>query len=225
MSNDESNKKENGSGDTARADNENANEQDSSDNVVNMNGGQNGDAPNAGEGLSAEEHVKRLEAELAEARDRTMRALADAENTRRRAMKDRDDGAKYAIAKFAKDLLDFSDNFSRALGAIPDDLKDVDPRIASVLEGIEAMQRDLNGVFERNGVQKIEPIDQPFDAHYHEVMFEAPMPGKEAGIIIQVVEPGYVLNERLLRAAKVGIAKGGDGASPRDPGGKIDQQA
>lgn len=176
--------------------------------------------------FTPEDHIARLEKELADNRDRTMRALADAENTRKRAMKDREDAGKYAIARFAKDLLDFSDNFGRAISAIPQEMKEADDRVKNVVEGIEAMQNELLSVFDRNGVTKISPLDEKFDANYHEVMFETPMPGKEAGTIIQVIEPGYVLNDRLLRAAKVGIAKAEDGAPPTtDPGANIDEQA
>lgn len=175
---------------------------------------------------TAEEQIAALQQELLDNRDRTMRALAEAENTRKRAMKDRDDAGKYAIAKFARSLLDFSDNFERALAAIPEDIKSVDPRVTNVVEGIEAMQRELNDVFDKNGIQKIEPLDEPFDANFHEVMFEAPVAGKAAGIIIQVIEPGYILNDRLLRAAKVGIAKAGaEHKSSTDPGVNLDESA
>lgn len=167
--------------------------------------------------LTPEDQIAALQQELLESRDRMMRALADAENTRKRAMKDREDTGKYAVANFARDLLDFGDNFKRALESLPEDTP------LAVMEGLNAMDKELLNVFDRHGIQKIEPLDEPFDANFHEVMFEAPMPGKPAGIIIQVVEPGYVLNDRLLRAAKVGIAKAEDGAA--DPGAQIDQQA
>ncbi len=152
-----------------------------------------------------------LEAEIADAKDKMMRALADAENTRRRAVKDREDAGKFAVTSFAKDLLDFSDNFHRALAAIPQELHD-DPRIASIIEGLEAMDANLLKSFEKHGIKKIEPMDETFNPNYHEVMFEAPVPGKPGGIVIQVVEAGYVLHDRLLRAAKVGISKGGSGS-------------
>lgn len=156
--------------------------------------------------------ISSLQKDLEEARERTMRALADAENTRKRATKDREDAGKYAVANFARDLLDFSDNFKRALESLPEET----PK--SVSEGLTAMRTDLLSTFGRHGIKKIEPLDEMFDANYHEVMFEAPVPGKEAGMIIEVIEAGYVLNDRLLRAAKVGVAKA-------DPGAKIDQEA
>lgn len=175
--------------------------------------------------VSAEAQIHALQEELLQAKDRTMRALADAENTRKRAIKDREDAGKFAIAGFARDLLGFSDNFKRAIEAIPDDIKQSDPRMENIIEGVEAMSRELGSVFERHGIRKIEPMDEMFDPNYHEVMFEAPMPDKKAGIIIQVVEPGYVISDRLLRAAKVGIAKAGPAtAAPTDPGSNVDIQ-
>lgn len=163
--------------------------------------------------------IKVLEAEVADAKDKMMRALADAENTRRRSIKDKEDIAKYAVSSFAKDLLDFSDNFHRALAAIPSELHN-DERIASIIAGLEAMDSNLLKSFEKHGIRKIEPLDEQFNPNFHEVMFEAPTPGKPAGMVIQVVEAGYVLNDRLLRAAKVGISKGGFGSDHQ-----VDQKA
>jgi len=179
------------------------------DNIVNLDG--MNDEPSLE--ITPEILIENLEKELAEARERTMRALADAENTRKRAQKDREDAGKYAIAGFARDLLDFSDNFKRALDAMPEDTPE------AVRGGLDAMEREMLSTFDRHGIKKIEPLDEPFDANFHEVMFEAPMEGKDAGTIIQVIDAGYVLNDRLLRAAKVGIAKADPNA---DPGTKID---
>lgn len=178
---------------------------------------ENAAAPEQEHTLSPEDHIAALQEQLLEARDRTMRALADSENTRKRAMKDRDDAGKYAVAGFARDMLAFGDNFVRALQSMP---ADTPPAVA---EGIKAMDKELLSVFDRHGIRKIEPLDEPFDANFHEVMFETPMPGKAAGTVIQVVEAGYVLNDRLLRAAKVGIAKAEDKAAPGEH--KIDKQA
>ncbi len=155
--------------------------------------------------------IAQLEAEAAEMKEKMMRVLADAENTRRRALKERDDAGKYAVSSFARDLLDFSDNFHRALAAIPAEMHD-DARIASIIAGLEAMDANLLKTFEKHGIKKIEPLDETFNPNFHEVMFEAAVPGKPAGLVIQVIEAGYVLNDRLLRAAKVGVSKGGMGA-------------
>lgn len=179
------------------------------ENVVNID-----DTAAANEPKSEQDQIAELQQQLLEARDRTMRALADSENTRKRAVKDRDDAGKYAVAGFARDLLDFGDNFRRALESLPEDTP------PAVSEGLNAMDKELLNVFDRHGVRKIEPLDEAFDANFHEVMFEAPMPGKAAGTIIQVIEAGYVLNDRLLRAAKVGIAKAEE--TPKDPIEKVD---
>jgi molecular chaperone GrpE len=163
--------------------------------------------------------IAALEKEVAEWKEKMMRALADAENTRRRAVKDREDAGKYAVTSFAKDLLDFSDNFHRALAAIPSELH-TDERIAGIITGLEAMDANLLKTFEKHGIRKIEPLDETFNPNFHEVMFEAPIPGKPAGIVIQVVEAGYLLQDRLLRAAKVGVSKGSMGTDHQ-----VDQSA
>ena len=170
--------------------------------------------------------IVELETELGRIKDHMLRALAESENTRKRALKDREDAGKYAITAFARDLLDFADTFHRALAAIPPDLKQIDARISSVITGIEAMQSELLRNFDKHGIKRISPIDQPFDPNFHEVMFEAPGTGKPAGTIIQVIEPGYVISDRLLRPARVGIAKDeGQGSASKDPGSHIDTKA
>lgn len=142
-------------------------------------------------------------------KDQLLRALADAENTRRRADRDRDDTLKYSISNFARGLLTVSDNLHRALSAIPDDLKSSDPRVGNLIMGIEATERDLASAFDRVGIKKINAMGQPFNAHHHEVMFEGPASGVAPGTIIQVIEEGYMIHDRLLRPARVGVAKAG----------------
>ncbi len=176
-----------------------------------------GAAIEGAEAMGLEQQITQLQEELLEARNRTMRALADAENTRKRAVKDREDAGKFAVAGFARDMILFGDNFVRALTSMPEDTP------PAVAEGLSAMEKEFLSTMDRHGIKKIEPLDEPFDANFHEVMFEAPTPGKAAGTIIQVIEAGYVLNGRLLRAAKVGIAKAEPNA-PSDPGGKVDIQ-
>ncbi len=147
-------------------------------------------------------------------KDQLLRALADAENTRRRADRDRDDAMKYAISNFARGLLTVSDNLHRALSAIPDDLKSSDPRVGNLVMGIEATERDLMSAFDRVGIKKIDAMGQPFNAHHHEVMFEGPASGVAPSTIIQVIEDGYMIHDRLLRPARVGIAKAGLSGDP-----------
>ena len=178
------------------------------------------EASASGEG----EKIATLEAEIARLKDHLLRTLADAENTRKRATKDREDAGKYAITSFARDLLDFAGNFHRALEALPADLKSLDERIAGVMTGISAMEKDLLKTLEKHGITKVDPLDHPFDANFHEVMFEVAGTGKPAGMVVQVIEPGYVIKDRLLRPAKVGIAKAEAGSpGTLNPGSQIDK--
>lgn len=174
----------------------------------------------AGTGDGAAERIKTLEAEVARMKDHLLRAMAETENTRKRAQREREDAGKYAITSFAKDMLDFADNFHRALASIPQELLG-DERIGPIITGIESMEKVLARNFEKHGITKIEPMGIPFDAHFHEVIFEAPGTGQPPGTVIQVVENGYMLKDRLLRPARVGVAKG-DGPAT---GGTIDTQA
>ncbi len=152
--------------------------------------------------------ISDLQQQLAATRDQGLRALAEADNARKRALKDREDASKYAVSNFARDLLDYTDNFKRAIDSIPEELKaSGDDRITNLLTGLEAMQRQLLQTFEKNGIKKLEPRDEPFNPHFHEVMFEVPGTGKPAGTIIQLVDAGYILHDRLLRPARVGVAK------------------
>lgn len=152
--------------------------------------------------------ISELQQQLATTKDQGLRALAEADNIRKRSIKDREDATKYAVTNFARDLLDYTDNFKRAIDSIPEDLKSSgDDRITNLLSGLEAMQRQLHQTLEKNGVRKIEPRDELFNPHFHEVMFEVPGTGKPAGMIIQLVDAGYILHERLLRPARVGVAK------------------
>lgn len=177
----------------------------------------------------ADADIEAMQNELETAKEQAVRALAEAENTRRRAQKEREDATKYAVSSFAKDLLDVSDNLRRALEAVPTDLLDTQPQVKNLVDGIEATERTLLRTFEKHGIKKLEPLDELFDPNFHEVMFEAPAPGKPSGIVMQVIEPGYTLNDRLLKPARVGVTK--DDGSPTstqgDPpaGGHIDTKA
>jgi molecular chaperone GrpE len=158
------------------------------------------------EELSPEARLAALEAELAEQKDRLLRALAETENVRRRGQREREDAAKYAVAGFAKELLSVADNLRRALDSLPAE-EAKDERTRSLLAGVEATERELLTVFERNGVRRIDPNGERFDHNFHQAVFEAERPGKCAGTIIEVLQPGYVLHDRLLRPAMVGVAK------------------
>lgn len=157
---------------------------------------------------SGDARIAELEAKLAESNDRALRAIAEADNTRKRLEKERQDTAKYAISGFARDLLAVADNMRRALQAITPEQQDKNPELKTIYVGVEMTERVLMQLFEKNGIKKIEPLGQTFDPNLHEVIFESEIPGQQAGTIIQVVEAGYTIHDRLLRPARVGVAKG-----------------
>jgi molecular chaperone GrpE len=178
-------------------------------------------ANDAGEAASVlpEARIAALEAELTEHKDRLLRALAETENVRRRAQREREDAERYAVSGFAKDLLSVADNLRRALDSLPEaDARD--ERTRSLLAGVAATERELLSVFERNGIRRINPKGERFDHNFHQAIFEAPNSGKPAGTIVEVLQPGYVLRERLLRPAMVGVAK--DEPKPTEPVERID---
>jgi molecular chaperone GrpE len=163
--------------------------------------------PGAGE-PSAAERVQQLEAELAELKDRSLRALADAENTRRRAQREIMESRKYAASGIVKDLLNVSDNLLRALGSVPAELRERDEQVKNLAIGVEMVEKDLLSVFEKHGVKRIEPLGEPFNHEYQQAMYEVENSGQPGGTIVQLLQPGYVMHDRLLRPAMVAVAKG-----------------
>ena len=158
------------------------------------------------EAAEADENTA-LQVEIADLKDRLLRSLADHENTRKRAERDRRDAELYGATRFARDLLSVHDNFERALDTITDDLRTAAP---GLVEGIELTRRDLLSAFEKHKIARIEPeIGERFDPKLHQAMFEAPVPGTKAGEIIQVMNAGFTIGERLLRPAQVGVSSGG----------------
>ena len=156
--------------------------------------------------------IAELEQKLADANDKMLRAVAEADNTRKRLEKERQDTAKFAIASFARDLLGVADNLRRALVAITPEQRENNAELKNIAIGVEATERALLALFEKNGIRRIDPLGQVFDPNLHEVLFENEIPGKPAGTVVQVVEVGYTLHDRLLRPAKVGVVKVGSGA-------------
>ena len=144
-----------------------------------------------------------LRAERDELKDRWMRALADAENARKRGDRDRREAENYGGSKLARDLLPVYDNLKRGLEAATDDQREVS---AALIEGVELTMREVVNVFKKHGIEAISPeIGERFDPQNHEAMFEAPVPGTKAGDIIQVMTEGFMLHDRLLRPAQVGV--------------------
>jgi molecular chaperone GrpE len=155
------------------------------------------------------EVIVALQAEVANYKDQALRALAEAENTRRRAERDREDASKYAVSGFARDLLSVADNLRRALDAVP---PSEDETVKALVTGVEATERELLAIFERRGLTRIEPMGQTFDPNLHEAVFEVPNTGQPTGTVVQVLQSGYRIHDRLLRPAMVGVAKGDAGA-------------
>ncbi|HVL19729.1 MAG TPA: nucleotide exchange factor GrpE [Amaricoccus sp.] len=154
-----------------------------------------------------EDETGALRAEVADLKDRLLRALADVENIRKRAERDRRDAELYGATRFARDLLSVHDNFDRALGAVNDSVREAAP---GLVEGIELTRRDLLNAFEKHRIVKIAPrAGERFDPKLHQAMFEAPVPGTRAGDIIQVMGDGFMIGDRLLRPAQVGVSSGG----------------
>jgi molecular chaperone GrpE len=177
----------------------------------------------AEEAAIAAEEIPAPADEAAELKDKLLRALADMENLRRRAQKDREDALKYGAANFARDMLSVADNLRRAIDSLPTEGDAGADALKAFVEGVALTERDLLSALERHGITKIDPMGEKFDPQFHEAMFEAPVPGAEPGSVIQVVETGYVIHGRLLRPAKVGIAKAA--AQPAAAGEQVDTKA
>jgi len=166
-----------------------------------------------------------VEEQAAEMKDRLLRALADVENTRRRAARDVEDARKYASSGFARDLLNVSDNLRRGLEAVSDDVQEGDETIKNLVEGIEMVERELLSAFERHGIKKVDPLGEVFDHNFHQAMYEKPDTEFANGTVAEVLQPGYVMHDRLLRPAMVAVAKGDAAAAPSDDLNTVDTTA
>lgn len=154
--------------------------------------------------------------ELAETKDRLLRTLAEMENLRRRTTREVADARAYGIANFARDVLDIADNLQRALDALPAEARaSGDAGLLALVEGVELTERSLLKALEKNGVKAFDPMGERFDPNREQAMYEVPDPSVPAGTVVQVMQPGYMIGERVLRPAMVGVAKGGAKA-PRE---------
>lgn len=167
-----------------------------------------GDTADAAPEVADHDRVAKLEAELAEAKAAVLYARADAQNMVRRAEKEAQDSRAYAVTGFARDLLSVADNLSRGLGAIPAELRE-DDKLKGLVTGLEATGRELDSVFARHGITRIEAIGQKLDPNRHQAMMEVPSADAEPGTVVQEIQSGYMLKDRLLRPALVGVAKAG----------------
>ncbi|CAN5914601.1 nucleotide exchange factor GrpE [soil metagenome] len=165
------------------------------------------DIPGKPEGLAAE--LQQLQAEKADLQDKVLRAMADAQNVRRRAQQDIERERKFGIERFGKDVLSVADNLGRALSALPADAAAMDPAVRNVIVGVQATERELQSVLERHGVTRVEALGKPFNAEFHQAMMEVEDPSVPSGTVVQELAPGYLIAGRLLRAAMVAVSKGG----------------
>jgi len=151
-----------------------------------------------------------LAKEAAELRDKMLRTLAEMENLRKRTAKEVADARAYGITGFARDVLDIADNLQRALDAVPAETRDsADPMVKTLIEGVELTERSLLNVLEKNGVKKLDPSGEKFDPNFQQAMYEVPDASVPPGTVVQVVQAGYTIGERVLRPALVAVAKGG----------------
>lgn len=173
-------------------------------------------SPEAGEAEAAPEAdpVELLKAENADLRDRYLRLAAEMDNLRRRTERDVKDAKSYAIAGFARDMLAVSDNLRRGLDAIPEEARQTaEAGLKALIEGVEMTERAMLSALERHGVLKLEPVGEKFDPNFHQAMFEVPNPDVPNATVVQVVQDGYKIGDRVLRPAMVGVSKGGPKAA------------
>jgi molecular chaperone GrpE len=156
--------------------------------------------------VAEQDRVAALEAELAEAKSATLYARAEAQNLLRRAQKEAEDARNYAATGFARDILSVADNLGRALAAIPEELRE-DDKMKGLIVGLEATGRELDSVFARHGISKISALGEALDPNRHQAMMEMPSADAEPGTIVQEIQSGYMIRDRLLRPALVGVAK------------------
>src|SRR6185312_14320182 len=153
-----------------------------------------------------------------ELKDRALRLAAEMENLRRRTARDVHDARAYAIANFARDMLSVSDNLKRALEAIPAEAKaSGDAGFKALIDGVEMTERGMLGALERHGVKKLEPQGEKFDPNFHQAMFEVPNAEVPANTVVRVVQTGYVIGDRVLRPAMVGVSRGGPKQAAPEP--------
>lgn len=159
--------------------------------------------------------IEALKAENAELKDRLLRLAAEMDNVRKRMAREIEDTRAYAITKFARDMLTATDSLSRALLVLPAETRDTaEGALKSLIDGIDLTEREMQRLLAVHGVKPIEAEGQKFDPHRHQAMFEVPDPTRPEGTVVQVVQAGYAIGDRVLRPAMVGVAKGGIASAP-----------
>src|SRR4051795_4080053 len=167
-------------------------------------------APETAQAETAPDPVAALAKEAAELKDRLLRTLAEMENLRRRTEREVADARAYGVTNFARDILAVADNMERALKALDDEIRaNAEAGVKSLLDGVELTERELIKVMEKHGIKRLEPQGQKFDPNLHQAMLEIPDASVPAGTVVQIMQPGYTLGERVLRPAMVAVSKGG----------------
>jgi len=166
-------------------------------------------APKAGGASVSPDEVAALRAEVAELRDRLLRAHAEVENIRKRSEREKEETAKYAVTRLARDIVNVGDNFQRAIEAVPAGAAEQDPALKSFLEGVTMTDRELLNVLERYGIRRVQPVNELFNPHLHQAVMEIQRSDVPAGTIVQVFQAGFTIEDRVLRPAMVAVAKGG----------------
>jgi molecular chaperone GrpE len=156
---------------------------------------------------SIEEINKQLETKVVELKDQLMRTLAESENLRKRTIKEVDQAKKYSHISFVRDLVSSVDNLQRALDSIPEDKANLSEPIKNLIIGLEIVEKEIISTFEKHNLKQIVPFDEKFDYNFHQAMFEVPTNDKEPGVVVEVSQKGYLLHDRLVRPAMVGISK------------------
>lgn len=163
----------------------------------------------AQEALRLAAEVDTLQGQIADLTDRLLRAHAEMDNMRKRAEREREETAKYAISKFARDVVAVADNFERAIQAVPSEAAEQDGALKSLVDGVSMTEREFLNVLERNGVKRINPKGEPFNPHFHQAMMEMQNADVAPGTVLEVYQCGYLIEDRVLRPAMVVVAKGG----------------
>ncbi|ODS01081.1 hypothetical protein AUC68_11910 [Methyloceanibacter methanicus] len=171
-------------------------------------------APNATAGTDVAGDLEALLAENADMRDKLLRTMADMENLRRRTEREKEDTSRYAISNFARDVLTIGDNLHRVMEHVPGEAAAKDPALKSFLEGVELTERELMKMLEKHGVTKLEPLGQRFDPNQQQAMYEVPTTEVPEGTVVQVMQAGFTIGDRVLRPALVAVSKGGPKPAP-----------
>ena len=168
---------------------------------------------NGDEDISIEDTVENQKKEIQDLKDQLLRSLADSENLRKRTIKEIADAKKYSHISFVRDLVSSVDNLQRALKALPEDKSQLSEPVKNLIIGLEIVEKEIINTFEKHNLKEISPLNEKFDYNLHQAMFEVPTTEKDPGYVVEVSQKGYLLHDRLVRAAMVGISKKPDEAS------------